>query len=499
MTLSRFSLFLTTLTNSLWPVYKYELRKFVPMSLLIFCILFNQNILRILKDSIIIPEVSAEVTSFIKVYCVTPAAALFVVVYAQMVNNLSFEKIYYYLTTAFLSFFIIFAFFIYPKVSTLHMDLTKIDELMLAYPHLKWYIALTGNWSYIVFYVLSELWPNIFYILLFWQFANEITTTEQAKRFYMLFSLFGNSSLIVVGIVMMHLASEHSIIQKYFLEVENNVLFIQSSVVLVLVSSICSIFLVRFVCQNVMLDPQLYYKVKQERSTKQKMRLKESFQYVFSSKYLWLILICTAAFGFSMNLVEAVWKAQVKEIYSTTNKYAEFNSFYILWTGISIILMTIIGNSILRHHSWFITAVITPVTIMITGTIFFTLIVFDKNIFSFISSTTFMTPITMAVMIGTIQNIIAKGTKYSIWDTSREMLYIPLDNELRTKGKAAVDVVSAKVGKSSSGLIQSLLFTIFPAATYTSISLALMLIFIAVCLVWICAVKRIYYEYKKIA
>ncbi|KJV70285.1 TLC ATP/ADP transporter family protein [Orientia tsutsugamushi str. TA716] len=34
-------------------------------------------------------------------------------------------------------------------------------------------------------------------------------------------------------------------------------------------------------------------------------------------------------------------------------------------------------------------------------------------------------PIAIAVMAGAIQNIIAKGAKYSIWDTSK--CYIPLD------------------------------------------------------------------------
>jgi AAA family ATP:ADP antiporter len=78
------------------------------------------------------------------------------------------------------------------------------------------------------------------------------------------------------------------------------------------------------------------------------------------------------------------------------------------------------------------------------------------------------------------------------------MLYIPLDDELKTKGKAAVDVISSKVGKSSSGLVQAMLFTIIPTATYASISPLLMVIFIFVCLIWIYAVHKVYHEYKKI-
>jgi AAA family ATP:ADP antiporter len=247
-----------------------------------------------------------------------------------------------------------------------------------------------------------------------------------------------------------------------------------------------------------MTNPKFYKKVKTERSTKGKMGIIESFKYIARSKYLWLMLICSAAFGLSMNLVEAVWKAKIKELYPTVNTYAEFNSLYILWTGVAIMVMTLIGNNIMRNHSWFVAAVISPIIIMITGTIFFALVVFDHQVLSFFDGAILMTPLALAVSIGAVQNILAKGTKYSIWDTSREMLYIPLDNELRTKGKAAVDVVSSKIGKSSSGLVQSLIFTIIPTATFTSISPLLMVIFIVVCILWIYSVRKIYFEYQKI-
>ncbi len=481
-----------------WPIHRHELKKFIPMASLMFCVLFSQNVLRIIKDSIVISEIGVEVTSFAKVYCVTPAAAIFVIIYAKMVNAYSFERIHNYLLGFFVIFFTLFSFVIYPNASLFHMDSAKIENLMMLYPHFKWFIALVGNWSYIVFYVLAELWPNIFYILLFWQFANDITTTEEAGRFYTLFSMVGNSSLIIVGFMIMNIASEESVLQKYFHSIDSHVVLVQGATLTVIVSSIISVFLVRFVCKNVMTDPMLYLKAKSDNTSRTKMGLKESFKYIARSRYLWLLLICSAAFGLSINLVEAVFKDKTRELYSTVNAYAEFNGLYILWTGIAIMVMTIIGNNIMRNHGWFVAAVITPVMIMVTGVIFFVFVVFDNDIYTLFNNAMVMTPLAMAVSVGAIQNILAKGTKYSIWDTSREMLYIPLDNELRTKGKAAVDVVSSKIGKSFSGLIQSMLFVLIPSATYTSISPFLMVIFVIVCVAWIYAVRKISHEYKKL-
>lgn len=489
--------FESKIRNILWPIKRSELAKFVPMATLMFCILFNQNILRILKDSILISEISAEITSFAKVYCATPAATIFVIIYAKLINHLTFDKIFYHLVAFFTGFYVIFAFILYPNIDFFHMNGEKLDYLMSSYPHFKWYIAILGNWGYIIFYTLSELWPNVFYILLFWQLANEITSTREAKRFYTLFSLFGNSSVIVVGLLMLNLSSEESITRKLFTISDSKILLTQISTTFVALSAIFSCILVRYITKRVMTNPNLYLRPPEELS-KNKMGLIESFKYIARSKYLWLMLICSASFGLSMNLVEAVWKAKIKELYPSVTEFAAFSSIYILWTGIIIMILTIVGTNIMRTRSWFTAAVITPIVILITGTLFFVLVVFDEAIFSFYEGAIITTPLALAVSVGAIQNILSKGSKYSIWDTSREMLYIPLDQELRTKGKAAVDVISPKIGKSASGLVQSVTFTILPTATYNSISSSLMVIFIVVCLLWIYSVRKIYFEYQKI-
>ncbi|MCB1119807.1 MAG: hypothetical protein KDK65_07605, partial [Chlamydiia bacterium] len=67
------------------------------------------------------------------------------------------------------------------------------------------------------------------------------------------------------------------------------------------------------------------------------------------------------------------------------------------------------------------------------------------------------TPLWIAVVAGMIQNILAKGTKYFLFDPTKEMAYIPLDPESKVKGKAAIEVVGSRFGKSGGLILQAVL------------------------------------------
>merc|ERR1711976_1125367 len=88
-----------------------------------------------------------------------------------------------------------------------------------------------------------------------------------------------------------------------------------------------------------------------------------------------------------------------------------------------------------------------------TGAAFFALQLFAPA-FAPIAAALGTTPLMMAVLVGAAQNILSKASKYSLFDPCKETAYIPLDAEMRTKGKAAIDVIGNPLGKSGGAFIQ---------------------------------------------
>jgi len=97
------------------------------------------------------------------------------------------------------------------------------------------------------------------------------------------------------------------------------------------------------------------------------------------------------------------------------------------------------------------------------------------------------------------QNVLAKGVKYSLFDSTKEMSYIPLDDELKSKGKAAVDVIGGRAGKSGGAAINFVLLNlIFIGSKLAEIAPVVAGIFIVIMLVWFYAVHGLNIEFLKI-
>jgi AAA family ATP:ADP antiporter len=483
-----FAKFLKALRDIFWPIERFELKKFLPMGLMMMCILFNYNILRDTKDTLVVnaPAAGAECLSFLKLYGVTPSAILFMIVFMKLANVFTRERLFYVVLLPFLVFFGAFGFIIYPNADVLHMSLETIQSLQARFPNLHWLIPVVGNWSFSVFYILSELWGSVVLSMLFWQFANQITKVNEAKRFYGLFGMLGNIGLIIAGPTIMFSAKYAKTLPAHVDSFATNLRLLMASV---LVGGIIIALTYRWMNKNVLTDPKLYQPDQEtKKKSKPKLSIAESFLYIIKNPYLGMIAILVLSYGVAINLVEGVWKGQIKIAFPDKNDYNMFMGQFTTWTGFITILLMVVGNNVLRRLSWLKAAVITPVMVLITSVIFFGVV------FAGASSSPFTpllgsTVVMIAVIVGQVQNVLSKGTKYSLFDSTKQMAYIPLDAEAKTKGQAAVEVIGGRAGKSGGAAVQSTLLAIIGGnVSLASLTYILGPLVIVVCLVWVFSV-----------
>ncbi len=473
-----------------WPVHNFELKKLLPMFFLFFFISFNYTILRDTKDALIVtaPGSGAEAIPFLKVWGVLPFAVLFMIAYAKLSNIMSKTKLFYATIGTFIGFFALFALVLYPCRESLHPTVLA-DQLANILPKgFAGLIALFRNWTYALFYIMSELWGSVAISLLFWGFANDITRVNESKRFYAMFGLGANLALLVSGPIIIYFSNIHTRLPAGVDPWGVSLNYLMSFVVL---SGVISVAIYHWIHKNVLTDARFFdpTEVKKAKKEKPKMSLKDSFLFLARSKYIGCLAIIVIGYGVAINLVEVTWKGQIKLQFPTPNEYSAFMGYFSTITGaVTVLMMLFVGGNTIRRWGWTVAALITPVVLLATGAGFFSFVIFRDNLSGFISMLG-TTPLMLAVIFGTAQNIMSKSSKYSLFDPTKEMAYIPLDQESKTKGKAAIDVVGARLGKSGGAFVQQGL--IVSLGSLAAITPYVAAILFAIIFAWIWAARSL--------
>ncbi|WP_108623657.1 Npt1/Npt2 family nucleotide transporter [Candidatus Similichlamydia epinepheli] len=482
----------------LWPIHCFELKKLLPMFFMFFFISFNYTILRDTKDALIVtaPGSGAEAIPFMKFWCVLPSAVLFMFVYSKMSNVLSKQSLFYATISPFLIFFALFATVLYPYRDFFHPT-SSADYLASILPQgLNGFVAIYRNWTYALFYVFSEMWGSVGISLLFWGFANDTTRVTEAKRFYTVFGLGANLALLFSGPTIVHFSKlrkglpADSAVDAWGLALK----WLMGAVVL---AGIASIGLYWFIDRFVLTDPRFAPEEKEKKDKKKpKLSFTESFLALVRSKYIGCLSVLVISYGVLINIYEVTWKNQIKLQYPDPSDYSAFMGHFSTAVGfVSILMMIFVGGNVIRRFGWKVAALFTPVVLVSTGSAFFFFVIFRENLTPIIMQFG-TTPTFLAVILGALQNIMSKSTKYSLFDPTKEMAYIPLDQETKVKGKAAIDVVAARFGKSGGSLIQQILLLLFGSLSAITIPLSIISLFIG--FGWIYAVDILNGEFNKL-
>lgn len=446
-----------------WPIHTYELRKVVPMMLILFLICFNYSILRNAKDAVIVTSSGAAVIPFIKVWALLPTAIILTLLFTYLCSKFSQERVFYIVITGFLAVYVIFAFFLYPYRDIVHPNQIA-DSIESVLPgSFKVVVSMFRNWSFTIFYVMSELWSTIVMSVMFWGFANDVTRLGEARRFYSVLSIASNVAAIAAGQTGVMITSHIDWFSFFPLGSDPWERCQMVITIVIVTSGILAMLIYRWMNKNVLNDPSFddFHQTKKEFKKKKRLSIRESVSYLSNSKYLVCIAVLVVSYNLVINLVEIVWKDRLSEVYPSKTELNIYMNNLTSFIGIISLVLALFMAKIIEKLDWTGTALITPVTMFITCAGFFGFLVFEDSLGGIVVALTGTTSIVIAVFFGTTQNALSKAAKYSVFDATKEMAFIPLSHECKLNGKAAIDGVGSRLGKSGGSLIHQGLFMIF--------------------------------------
>ena len=460
------------------------------MLFIFFLISFNYNVLRAYKDSMVVTASNsgAEAIPFIKVWAILPSAILLTFVFTRLANRYSREKVFYIMMTLFLSFFFLFTFVLFPAQDYLHPHALADKMQAILPPGFKGFIAIFRNWTLTLFYVMSELWGTAILSVLFWGFANEVTNVGEAKRYYGLLAIGANIAGIFSGQAAIYFSGDIFLPWLPYGKNawEQSVLFLNCAIIF---AGIVTIAIFQWLNTHVF-RPTENAQPLHLRPEKVKMSMRKNFSYLAKSKYLICIALIVFAYNVAINLIEVVWKNQIKQVYPNPNEYNVYMGEVMTVMGIIATFTAIfITGNVIRRFSWKASALIPPVITLLTGAGFFIFVLFEKTGLSWAAALVGSSPLMLSVMLGSLQNCLTRASKYTLFDATKEISFIPLSNESKLKGKAAIDGVGSRLGKSGGSVIHQGLLLIFSTVAASTPFVAV--IFLGIVLVWVLAVASL--------
>lgn len=421
----------------LWPIHGRELFKFIPLLFIKFCVSFNYAILHTTKDTLIVTAKGsgAEAIPILKGWVVLFSAFLFMFCYTKLSNHLSISKLFYATITPFLIFFALYGFFLYPNREWLSPHETA--DVLVSYlgEGRSHWIAPFRYWMDSLFFLMAELWGGVVIALLFWGFANRISTIGEATRFYTLLSAGGHLGVIASGPLIWHYSNVFGA-GEFHLTIKYMMSFVTLGTLLMIAA---------YAWTDRYVSEQAVTKAKKEKS---KVSLKEGLFHVLKSPSLACIALMVIGYGLSVNMIEVLWKASLKLHFPNSKDYQAFMGIVSSATGfVSLILAVFVGGNVMRKFGWHFSAQLTPIVLGLASVAFLGTFFLKPSIGE-------AAPLFILVVIGAIHSVACKSMKYCLFDPTKEMAYIPLDDETKIKGKAAVDVVASRFGKSGSSWVQ---------------------------------------------
>ncbi len=410
--------------RKLLPVRKGEWSLFAMMFTLVCLVHLNFWILRNVRNTLVVADRggAAELVPYFELWATLPATVLMAWALARLLRSFSLEKVFYMTTTAFLAFFVFYGLVLYPYSQTL-----PVPNLSQWGPGI-----VADDWIAAIFYSSCELWKVGLLSVLFWGFANRHLPLEQAKRFYAPLLLGASAGALIAGPITISCTTYASSWQQ-------SMHLLLGIVVLV---GLCTLGVFRRLSQLINKN------IVSKRPTSS---LAESVRTVARTPYLgWLLaIVCLDYLAYT--LAEVVFLSVLKEYWPDPIAYCNYLGQLTLWSGVLTGISAFwIAPQLLEHFRWRIAALALPVIFLCTTSLFFFVVCFRNEPWMQLFG---ISPLALAVAVGSVKHCLCRAAKFTLFDATRELAYVPLSKEIQMQGKLVIDGMGSRVARAASSIL----------------------------------------------
>lgn len=451
-------------------------RLFILMFSIVCLLSINSDILRSARNALTVADLggSAALIPHFELYGTLPGAILMTWLITRLMKRWPIHKVFLMTLSLFLGFFNLFAFVIYPLLSAWLTSIGGEPTLILS----NCIVGATMS-----FYVIGELWKVIFLAVLFWALVNQYMALSEAKSFYGPLMLGTSLGAILSGPLISLCTSDLG--SRWFrLAQEPWAHSLDLLVILITLVGLCIAALYLRLWGLLNERSSSHQLSKEQAEYQEKISFKECLIACFRSPYLLLLAWIVCADYLAYSLGEVVFYDVVKEYYPHPRDYCHYMGKLTSWTGIATFLSSVIITPwLLKRYKWVVTSIITPFSLMLTGTTFFLIFCMRdhwepwRQIIGF-------DWIQVMVMLGSIQYCLCRAAKYTLFDSSKELAFVMLPNISKIQGKLIIDGIGARFGRGTASFVSIVLIQTFGGIKACALLMGLIAVATAISSTW---------------
>jgi len=449
------------------------------MSAWMFFILFLANVFRVLKESLLIAHMGVESLSYIRILLQLPLSLLIIYVLATLKKKYTQQRIFNSVLWFYFFFMVVFTNLLYPYMEVLSLPLYLKTYLLHVAPALNKFIPVVDFWPLTLLYLLADLWPLLIYVNCFWELSNRLVSTQEASKIYPLYNVLGQSNLFLTGFVLYYLSSfsiKHYIssLGFDFVRYVGNVAVLVIAIVLLLYNYVLANY-DRFDRSDTAAKP------------KQRLSFTQTARLLWDNKHIANIFFCTLLYYAIICTIETLWFHSLAVHYTTSSLIGGYQSQTLLLIGASTLFFALIGRYLLQKWGWY----------GVLQTLPYTMLISSLGLMGVYGATLSPKSVWITLYLSTGMYVMAKSMKYTFFDVTKEMAYIPADEHLKFYGKLSADTLANSVGKVIGNVFPFLFFAIYWRRSFDGLAalcLSLLLVLLSSCWIYIAARLRVSYQ-----